>query len=179
MKFPSPSAGFDDPLGLLRDCHQRMESFCETLERLQVHVRAHGVDDEARAAIARILAYFNHAALHHHADEEVDLLPLLRLRAVTHEAQMAVTGWAARIDTDHRALAASWAKLRDELTALTDGHRTGPSESAAFVAMTRAHYRFEDESVFPLASTLLTADDRVALGQSMARRRRAGLAENV
>ena len=49
---------FNDPLGVLRACHDRMLVQCDTLEKLPAHIAANGVDDEARSAISKAVKYF-------------------------------------------------------------------------------------------------------------------------
>ena len=51
--FGARAADFDDPFEILEACHARIARMLRTLERLPAHVSAHGVDDEAREAIAR------------------------------------------------------------------------------------------------------------------------------
>ena len=70
-------AGFDEPIEMLKACHERIERQLSTLERLLPHLAANGCDGEARQAAANILRYFNEAGPHHHADEEQDLFPFL------------------------------------------------------------------------------------------------------
>ena len=67
--FGARAADFDDPFEILEACHARIARMLRTLERLPAHVSAHGVDDEAREAIARVRRYFELAAPDHHADE--------------------------------------------------------------------------------------------------------------
>ena len=62
---------------MLAACHGRVESQCDTLRRLLPHVAAHGADVQAREAAVAVMRYFDTAARHHHADEEVDLFPAL------------------------------------------------------------------------------------------------------
>ncbi|WP_038091385.1 hemerythrin domain-containing protein [Acidihalobacter prosperus] len=171
MLLPTPSAGFEDPLGLLADCHRRMEIFCGRLELMPAHLDTHGSDETARRAAAGIVAYFEHAAPLHHADEETDLLPMMCRRACAPKARAAVAAWSVRIDEDHRAQSAAWHGVRAALQALSRGDGVQAPDAGMFVDMTRAHYRFEDETVLPLARTLLTAQDLTALGRAMARRR--------
>lgn len=178
MQFPMPSAGFDDPLTLLRACHRRVAGFCDTLERLVVHLEISGADDEARYAAERIVSYFDQAAPHHHADEEVDLLPLLKLRAEAGGVST-IGNWAQRISTEHRTQDAVWAVLRDELQQLIDGNATSLSAAAEFIDMERDHYQFEDREVFPLAGKLLHEADLETLGRAMARRRNRPYLEDV
>ena len=178
MQLLMPSAGFDDPLALLSACHRRVAGFCDTLERLVAHLEIAGPDDEARHAAERIVSYFEQAAPHHHADEEIDLLPLLKLRAETGDVST-IGNWVKRISTEHRAQDAVWAVLRDELQQLIDGNGTSLSAAAEFIDMERNHYQFEDREVFPLAGKLLQAEDLETLGRAMARRRNRPYSEDV
>ena len=178
MQLLSPSAGFDQPLALLSACHRRIAEFCDTLDRLVAHLGRVGPDDDARQAAGRVIAYFDQAAPQHHADEELDLLPLLRLRADAG-AISTIQGWAERIATEHRAQDAVWAVLRDELRQLIDGDGDSLRSVGRFIDMERNHYRFEDRAVFPLAGELLHAADLDTLGRAMARRRNRPYSENV
>ena len=171
MLFPTPAAGFDDPLGLLAGCHRRIAGFCDTLERLEAHLEKTGADAEARDAAQRVCAYFDKAGPQHHADEEVELLPLLRRRARTDAEAAVVAGWEARIGAEHLAQDKVWRHLREELQAVIDGHGSVLPSAADFVVLQREHYRFEDAEVFPLAQALLGDEDRAGLGRAMARRR--------
>ena len=42
-----PAPDFNDPLGLLAACHQRILGFCDLLERLGPWIDANGLDKEA------------------------------------------------------------------------------------------------------------------------------------
>jgi hemerythrin-like domain-containing protein len=173
MLFPTPASGFDDPLGMLAGCHRRIAGFCDTLERLVTHLESAGADSEARDAAQRICAYFDKAAPQHHADEEVDLLPLLHQRARTNAEAAAVADWETRIGAEHSAQDKVWRHLREELQAVIEGRGAAAPSAAAFAALQREHYRFEDAEVFPLAQALLSDEDRAGLGRAMARRRGA------
>ena len=73
-----PDSGFDDPIGMLKDCHRRIESFLGIL--CVVADRAHGrsLTDEERDAVKAALAYFRTGGQRHTADEEESLFPRLR-----------------------------------------------------------------------------------------------------
>src|SRR5579871_539064 len=75
-----PDHSFDEPLGLLSDCHRRIEHFLRVLETLAAR------DDRAltvaeRTDLRTALAYFATAAPRHTADEEQSLFPRLRASA--------------------------------------------------------------------------------------------------
>ena len=44
---------FDDPLGMLHACHERMLEHCDILEQLVPHIADKGVDSEARSAASK------------------------------------------------------------------------------------------------------------------------------
>lgn len=170
MQLLAPSAGFDDPMALLDACHRRVAGFCDTLERLMAHLATSGPDQDARRAAARIAFYFDQAAPHHHADEEIDLLPLLRVRAVGGERSM-IEAWDKRIASEHGEQQAVWMALRTQLQSVVEGIGDTLVRAPEFIAMQREHFGFEDREVFPRARTLLLAEDIDALGRAMARRR--------
>src|ERR1700761_783023 len=73
-----PDSGFDDPIGMLKDCHRRIESFlgilCVVVEREQGRT----LRDEERVAVQAALQYFRTGGKRHTADEEESLFPRLR-----------------------------------------------------------------------------------------------------
>ena len=73
-----PESSFTDPIGLLTDCHRRIERFLSIL--LQVSRAAHGeaLNKEQRSAFETALRYFREAVPKHIADEEQTLFPRLR-----------------------------------------------------------------------------------------------------
>ena len=76
---PSP-AGFDEPLEILRACHERVRRMVEMLIMLREHLREHGADQRAIVSAGTIRQYFQEAWPRHLQDEELDLLPRLQAR---------------------------------------------------------------------------------------------------
>jgi hemerythrin-like domain-containing protein len=72
-----PERGFDDPIGLLGDCHRRIERFLSVLARVAAEGRG-PLDAATGAAFENALRYFRDAAPKHTADEEHSLFPRLR-----------------------------------------------------------------------------------------------------
>ena len=88
--------GFTNPIGLLSDCHRRIERFLKTLEAV---ADLGGVlDAPCRKALKTALKYFRNAAPRHTADEEEDLFPMLRLRERPEIAKA-----LERLEGDHLA----------------------------------------------------------------------------
>src|SRR5689334_7363940 len=104
-----PESSFREPLGLLGDCHRRIERFLEQLLRVAESAPGGPLDDDNRAALETALRYFERAAPLHTEDEESSLFP--RLRACpdsrTREALRALEG----LEEDHRAADADHAEV--------------------------------------------------------------------
>jgi hemerythrin-like domain-containing protein len=168
--------GFDEPLGLLSDCHRRIEQFLSVL--VTIADRRHGgtLPPEDRHALEQALRYFATAAPRHSADEEDSLFP--RLRSSGDAAAGAALETLDRLEADHRvaethhdavdALARRW---------LSDG-ALPPADAAALTThlvtlerLYRDHIRVEDEELFPAAGRALSTADLEAVGREMAGRR--------
>ena len=72
-----PAPDFDQPIAVLKHCHDKIRKQLKTLERLIDYLPSHGASREAQQAAQAVLHYFDKAAQYHHADEEQDLLPML------------------------------------------------------------------------------------------------------
>jgi hemerythrin-like domain-containing protein len=168
-----PESNFTDPIGLLGDCHRRIERFLDVLAR--VAEQGAELNAERRTALDTALRYFREAAPKHTADEEESLFP--RLRRIGLESVLArvesLESDHVRADTIHAevdSLGQSWlrdgslppeqsARLRTLLSELQD--------------LYRRHIAAEDREVFPAAAAALSPSDRQAIGQEMASRRGA------
>lgn len=162
------SPGFDDPFAILEACHERIERMLSILDRLPGHVVRHGVDDEAREAIGRVLRYFDEAGPDHHADEEVDLFPAIRLGG-----DAALLACVDALQAEHRSMEAEWARLRAHLVALLE--RGGPVHealAAGFAMLYRTHVAREEGIAFAGAKARLAGAVRSRLAAAMVMRRR-------
>ncbi len=159
--------GFDDPLGVLRACHRRIERQLGTLARLRRHLPEHHADHDARVAATAILRYFDTAAVHHHADEEQSLFP----RLIPVAPDMAAL--AATLEREHAELAARWLRMRPLLSAIVA--RSGaylPAKGVAeLCAAYAAHIAREEGELLPRAAEVLSPADVAAIGSEMAARR--------
>src|SRR5579871_2181836 len=96
---------FANPIGLLSDCHRRIERFLQALLKVTTEVKGRSLDVEQRHALDAALKYFSHAAPKHTADEEEDLFPMLREMELPR-----IAGILARLDRlegEHKT-AAAW-----------------------------------------------------------------------
>ncbi len=171
-----PQAGFDDPFGLLFDCHRRIEMFLGVLTRAAGLLPERALTPEERSAVERSLNYFRDAAPRHTADEERSLFP--RLRACSSPEAGEALRILEELEADHRQA--------DQLHAAIDligrqavaGGSLPPEDVAAFAdaaarlrSIYSAHIQVEDRQIFPVAQQLLSEPEKVALGQEMAQRR--------
>ena len=104
-----PESCFTDPIGLLTDCHRRIERFLSIL--LQVSRAAHGeaLNKEQRSAFETALRYFREAVPKHTADEEQTLFP--RLRQMNRPEARAVLSRVESLEDDHLRAAESHAEV--------------------------------------------------------------------
>ena len=158
---------FDDPLGMLRACHHRIERQLATLERLARHLPEHGADANASAAARSLLRYFDTAAPNHHADEEASVFP--RLLARTSEARNVV----ARLEAEHGGLETCWRKLRPLIAGIASGQRANlpPALMLEIRARYAAHIGLENDELLPLCESVLKPGELDEIGAEMAGRR--------
>jgi iron-sulfur cluster repair protein YtfE (RIC family) len=172
-----PDHGFDRPLGLLSDCHRRIEHFLGTLATITSEVGGAQLSDAQRAQLEAAATYFAVAAPRHTADEEQSLFPRLR------ESQDAPGARAAhivdRLERDHQAadehhravdvLVRRW--LSDDV--LADAALDELTwRLAALQRMYESHIATEDQILFPIAGRVLSESQLQAIGREMATRRR-------
>src|SRR3954449_12487157 len=74
-----PESNFTDPIGLLTDCHRRIERFLSVLVQVTAQANGGALTQEQRRGLDTALRYFRDAAPKHTADEESTLFPRLRL----------------------------------------------------------------------------------------------------
>src|SRR5574340_539072 len=68
---------FSNPMGLLSDCHRRIEMFLGSLEAVAKTIDQ-PLNEEIARGLSAALRYFREAAPKHTADEEESLFPRLR-----------------------------------------------------------------------------------------------------
>ena len=171
-----PDHGFDEPLGLLSDCHRRIEYFLHVLSAITREVAGGALADAQREQVEAALAYFATAAPRHTADEEESLFP--RLKASEDATVAAVLEAVSGLERDH-AVADDHHRAVDGIVRqwLTRGRLDSADVSelgtrlAALEALYRSHIALEDGQVFPTAARLLSPDQLTDIGREMAARR--------
>ena len=166
-----PAPSFDEPIEMLKACHERIAAQCLTLEKLVDYLPVHGADTQARQAAANILRYFDEAGPNHQADEEHDLFPML-IEACRRQASP-VPERIASLHMEHRSLDAAWAQVRVVLTDIVQGKADSFERGLVenFVGAYRAHIAEEESEVFPFAEASLDREQLAKLGAAMVARR--------
>jgi len=164
-----------DPLGLLSDCHRRVEMFLGVLKAAAA-LDGRQLDDDEKRSLDNALRYFREAAPKHTADEEESLFPRMRQSGAA-DAQAALAE-LEKLEADHR-----WA---DPLHARVDelgrkwlaAGKLDASDAAAFHeavaqlgAMYSRHIEVEEKVVFPAAARCLPKPEQHRIGLEMTARR--------
>jgi hemerythrin-like domain-containing protein len=165
---------YTNPLGLLSDCHRRIEGFLNVLFTLVCQTAGRKLQAEERAALEAALRYFREAAPKHTGDEEESLFPRLRalptaqpalslLEALReehevatlahHEVESLCLGWLA----EDSMTEASQRRLGELLTGLK--------------SLYESHIALEEGELFPLAQALLGDSELQDMAMEMASRR--------
>jgi len=177
LKIGAPSEhGFGEPLGLLSDCHRRIEYFLNVLSAITDQAKGQRLNSAQERDLQRALTYFATAAPKHTADEEESLFP--RLAASAHPDVTEALVLVKRLERDHQeadlrhravdALGRKW--IADETLSEADAIDLR-HHLARLSDIYRAHIAAEDQQLFPAAARILTQTELQSIGLEMAERR--------
>lgn len=171
-----PDSGFDDPIGLLGDCHRRIEHFLGVLDAVRARAADGGLDAELRTAMRAALTYFREAAPRHTRDEEDSLFPRMLARAGRKDRS--ILERIEHLEADHNRADALHRRVEELAEAWLQGGRLEPVGIEEFGkvlgelrSIYREHIRMEDEEVLPLARQMFGLEELLVIGQEMAARR--------
>lgn len=172
LKNETALADFGQPLQLLKACHERIQSQCDTLRRLCVHLPEHGSDAQSQQAASNVMRYFDSAGRHHHEDEEQDIFPRMAAAAKGQNAER-VALLIGQLKREHADMTRGWLELREALEKIAHGG-IGLLDAQTvnqFCDSYGAHIAYEEANLIPLAELLLDEAARAAIGRAMAERR--------
>lgn len=172
----APDHGFDQPLGLLSDCHRRIEHFLGAMAAVTQAVRGGPLADPDRRVLHVAREYFALAGPRHTADEEGSLFPRLVRASGDEAARLRDTLQA--LEADHRraeglhadvdALLAKW--IAAGTLPPSDG-QTLHDKIEELSALYSRHIAIEDGTLFPAAARVLSPASLEEVGREMAARR--------
>jgi hemerythrin-like domain-containing protein len=168
-----PESDFNNPLGMLSDCHRRIERFLQILVTVAEQRRGQELSADEREALQTALRYFQIGAPKHTGDEEESLFP--RLRAGKDDT---VTTLLEKLERDHLE-ADQLHKEVDELGQrwLQDGTLAKEVSAKMIAALQQLmsiyqqHINLEDNRLIPAAAKILTPEEIREIGREMAARR--------
>lgn len=165
---------FTDPIGLLTDCHRRIESFLSVLQKIAEERNGQALEGEYRVSWEKALQYFRHAAPKHTADEEDSLFPRLKNASSLSDSAF---GNVDQLHEEHEHAD----KLHQEIDELGQKWLSGtlpPSEAKIMrqtieelASLYAKHIRLEEEAIFPLSAEVLSTAEKLEIGREMAERR--------
>jgi hemerythrin-like domain-containing protein len=168
-----PDSGFDDPIGMLQDCHRRIERFLNILWIVADHAAGSALTDEETPAVQAALHYFRTGGQRHTADEEESLYPRL-WEAWGCEASEQL----GRLEGDHLQAGSLHAEVEALYTKwLGAGLLNMEDERRLLFATTQlkslyeGHIRLEEQIVFPRAVQTLDRQAIECMGREFRARR--------
>lgn len=167
---------FRNPLGLLSDCHRRIERFLDELILLSEEAQGNKLNDLQCQHFEVDLRYFREAAPKHTLDEEESLFP--RLRARQDSESQAVFAMVDSLHADHAEAEIRHRKVDELGRAWLADERLSPDNTRILISLLKdlrttyeKHIAVEDNELFPFAGRILDRADLEGMAQEMAARR--------
>lgn len=164
---------FDDPLGLLTDCHRRIERFLAQLIAVVSRAGDEPIAEPDRTSLEAAIRYFQRAAPWHTQDEEASLFPRLR-----ESGGADALARVERLEADHRRADEAHSKVDALGRRVLDEGNLSKEELSRMAGLLQdlqqlyaPHIALEEAEVFPMAGRLLDRTDLAAIGREMADRR--------
>jgi hemerythrin-like domain-containing protein len=170
-----PDSGFDDPIGMLKDCHRRIEQFLHVLCLVVERAPGRPLSDEEHAAVQSALQYFKVGGQRHTADEEESLFPRMRAEKTNAGALKEIEA----LEADHREADDLHLAVERLYTAWSQGEPLSPEDEERLHAATQrlkrlyeGHIKIEENLVFPRAAESLDALAIAEMGAEFQERRK-------
>jgi hemerythrin-like domain-containing protein len=170
-----PDAGFDDPIGMLKDCHRRIEQFLHVLCLVVERAPGRPLTEEEAAAVKAALNYFRVGGQRHTADEEESLFPRMRAEQSTATALKEIEA----LEHDHREADDLHAAVDNLYTLWLRGASLAPEDEQRLRTATErlkhlyeGHIRIEENLVFPRAAEGLDDASLAQIGEEFRARRK-------
>ena len=167
-----PVPDFDQPIAVLKHCHDRIRKQIRTMQNLVAHLPQHGADLPAKQGANAVLRYFEKAAPQHHADEEEDLFPMLQGAVDDIDAAL-LAQLLPQIMREHVQMAHAWQILEQQLKSIAAGESAllSAEDVRHFAELYAAHMEKEETQIAPMAMRVLSAAQMSQLGNAMSARR--------
>jgi hemerythrin-like domain-containing protein len=168
-----PDSGFDDPIGMLKDCHRRIESFLGILCVVVDRAWDRSLTNEERVAVQAALQYFRTGGQRHTADEEESLFPRLRKSAAKAFEEI------DRLEIDHQEATDLHGSVERLYSHWIESGELGSEEAKQLLSETERlkqlysdHIEVEETIVFARAVEVLNGHEIAAIGTEFRFRRK-------
>jgi len=168
-----PDSGFDDPIGMLKDCHRRIESFLGILCVVVDRAEGRSLTDEECNAVKTALEYFRAGGQRHTADEEESLFPRLRKSDAKSFEEI------DRLEDDHHDANDLHGSIERLYSTWIESGCLGVEETQLLLSQTARlkqlysdHIQVEETVVFARASQVLDSQAIAAIGIEFRSRRK-------
>jgi hemerythrin-like domain-containing protein len=168
-----PDSGFEDPIGMLKDCHRRIESFLGILCLVVDSAQGRKLTDEERRAVLAAVQYFQTGGRRHTADEEQSLFP--RLRKFASESFEEID----RLENDHHEASDLHGSVERFYSNWIESGGLGSEETRQLLSQTARlkqlysdHIQVEETIVFARAIHVLDSHAIAAIGTEFQLRRK-------
>jgi hemerythrin-like domain-containing protein len=168
-----PDSGFDDPIGMLKDCHRRIESFLGILCVVVGRAQGRSLTSEERNAVNAALQYFRTGGQRHTADEEESLFPRLRESGAGSFLEL------DRLEGDHRDANELHGSIERLYSIWIESGGLGSEKTQQLLSQTARlkqlysdHIQVEETIIFARAIQLLDSHAIAALGTEFRFRRK-------
>lgn len=149
---PVVDPDFKQPLEEMRACHACQRRQLDNLEALVGQITQEGCDPRSRAAAASLLRDFDNKQGAHCQDEQKELFPMLRVRALEFGRPDLLTT-LRELELEHQVIRAAYAPLRAQLGDLVEGRseRLDIEKVGRYAWLCRRHMRAEEDLAVPFA----------------------------
>jgi hemerythrin-like domain-containing protein len=168
-----PDSGFDDPIGMLKDCHRRIERFLHILWVVADRAPGRTLTDEEKPGVESAMHYFQLGGKRHTADEEESLFPRLRTALASGGCEE-----IAGLEDDHCRTNELHAIVDTLYFSWIEVGRLSPEDKESLQSATvrlkqlyEAHIKIEEGIVFPRAAQTLGSQAIAAIGEELRARR--------
>lgn len=166
--------GFDDPIGLLKDCHRKMDRFLHVLWVVADRAASRQLTRAETESVQSALQYFRMNGLRHGRDEQESLFPRLRAESISGNSEE-----LCQLESNDRHTNRLHVTVASLYSAWILGGGLGPDDDLQLQSSTEKlkrlfdeHMRVTEQIVFPRAIQLLGSRSMAAIGQEFRARRR-------
>lgn len=169
-----PDSGFDNPLGMLQDCHRRIEHFLNILYQIGKSAGERALTHDEAQAVEAALGYFRTSGPRHNADEEDSVFSRLRAFGISEELEH-----VDRLEKEHEIAGHLHDSIDLLFTSWISNHEIRPKDQQLLQenleqlqSIYTEHIKLEETVVFPLAARHLSAEAIKTIGQEFQQRRK-------